>query len=226
MNNRESLLLDRLCKSYKKDNQEIKAVVDFSLQIKAGEITAICGPSGCGKTSLLLLSGGLLTPDSGRVLAEGREISRLNADGKARWRSTYCGFVFQQYHLVPYLSVKENILAPELALGRNEDRRERAGELCRILGLDERKQHYPGELSAGEKQRVALARALITEPAVLLADEITGNLDEPNSQMVLNLLREYSLRGGSVLMVTHDLKAADAADRIIHMEKGKIAEDG
>ena len=181
MENEETLVLDRLCKKYRKDDLEIRAVVDFSLQLKKGEIAAICGPSGCGKTTLLLLAGGLMTPDKGSVLAGGRDISSLDADGKARWRSAYCGFVFQQYHLVPYLSVYENILASELALGQDEKRRERAGELCGLLGLEERKNHFPGELSAGEKQRVALARALFTGPAVILADEITGNLDTPNS---------------------------------------------
>jgi len=224
MKNSEVLVLDQLCKSYKKEDLEIKAVENFSLKLKSGEITAVCGPSGCGKTSLLLLAGGLLTPDSGRILADNRNIADMNPNGKALWRSAFCGFVFQQYHLVPYLTVYENILASELALGRNENRRKRADELCDFLGLIDRKKHFPGELSAGEKQRVALARALFTKPSVLLADEITGNLDDPNRDLVLKLLKDYSGEGGSVLMVTHDSKAADAADRIVLMKKGKMIE--
>lgn len=222
MSNSEVLVLDRLYKSYVKENQSIKAVENFSLKLNPGEITAVCGPSGCGKTSLLLLAGGLLTPDSGSVLAGGTNIVSLSPNGKARWRSTYCGFVFQQYHLVPYLTVYENMLASELALGWDKKRRKKADSLCDFLGLNDRKKHFPGELSAGEKQRVALARALFTTPSVLLADEITGNLDDPNTDLVLKLLRDFSGSGGSVLLVTHDNKAADAADRIVFMEKGEM----
>ena len=214
--------MDHLYKTYTKENRKIRAVVDFSLELHSGEITAVCGPSGCGKTSLLLLAGGLLTPDSGKVIADGTDIVGLNANNKALWRSSFCGFVFQQYHLVPYLTVFENILAAELALGQDKERRKRADELCCLLGLDDRKKHYPGELSAGEKQRTALARSLFTNPPLLFADEITGNLDDPNVDLVLGLLAKYCSEGGAVLMVTHDRKAAAAADRIVQMEKGKI----
>ena len=222
MNKSTVMALDHLYKSYTKENREIKAVEDFSLDLHSGEMTAVCGPSGCGKTSLLLLAGGLLTPDRGRILAGGTNIVSLNANKKALWRSTYCGFVFQQYHLIPYLTVYENMLAAELALGQDKKRRQRAAELCGMLGMDDRKSHFPGELSAGEKQRTALARALFTNPSVLFADEITGNLDDPNVDLVLGLLKKYCSEGGAVLMVTHDRKAADAADKIINMEKGKI----
>jgi len=219
------MVLDHLHKNYTKDEREIKAVDDFSLELHSGGITAVCGPSGCGKTSLLLLAGGLLTPDSGRILAEGANIVCLNTNKKALWRSTYCGFVFQQYHLIPYLTVHENILAAELALGQDEERRKRADELCSVLGMDDRKKHFPGELSAGEKQRTALARALFTRPAVLFADEITGNLDALTGALVLSLLKNYCTDGGAVLMVTHDGKAAAAADKVVLMEKGKIIDN-
>ncbi len=222
MNKSTVMALDHLYKSYTKETREIRAVGDFCLDLQSGEITAVCGPSGCGKTSLLLLAGGLLTPDSGRIMAGGTNIVSLNTNKKALWRSTYCGFVFQQYHLIPYLTVYENILAAELALGQDKKRRQRAAELCGMLGMDDRKSHFPGELSAGEKQRTALARALFTRPSVLFADEITGNLDDPNVDLVLGLLKNYCSAGGAVLMVTHDHKAANAADKIIKMEKGKI----
>ena len=225
MNEEKVMVLDHLHKSYRKNEQEIRAVDDFSLDLRGGEIIAVCGPSGCGKTSLLLLAGGLLAPDSGRVLAGGRNIVGMNANQKAQWRSTYCGFVFQQYHLVPYLTVYENILAPELALGKDEQRRKGADELCAALGIDDRRNHYPGELSAGEKQRTALARALFPGPAVLFADEITGNLDGKNADLVLGLLNKYRDEGGAVLLVTHDDKAAAAADRAIKMEQGRIIKD-
>ena len=223
MNKSTVMAMNHLYKTYTKENREIRAVVDFSLELRGGEITAVCGPSGCGKTSLLLLAGGLLTPDSGRVIAGGTDIAGLSTNSKALWRASFCGFVFQQYHLVPYLTVYENILAAELALGQDKKRRERADELCSLLGLDDRKKHFPGELSAGEKQRTALARALFTNPPLLFADEITGNLDDPNVDLVLGLLTKYCSGGGSVLMVTHDSKAAAAAGRIVQMEKGKIA---
>jgi len=220
------MVLDHLCKSYLKEGRKIKAVEDFSTTLRPGEINAVCGPSGCGKTSLLLLAGGLLSPDSGRVLAEGENISALNANRKAQWRSRYCGFVFQQYHLVPYLTVYENIISPELALGKTAGKRAEAERLCTDLGLNDRKHHFPGELSAGEKQRTALARALYPGPKIILADEITGNLDSRNARLVLDLLAEYRNRGGAVLMVTHDSSAAAEADRIISMEEGRIIHDG
>lgn len=221
----EVMVLDHLSKNYRKEGRSIRAVDDFSISISPGEINAVCGPSGCGKTSLLLLAGGLLTPDSGRILAEGKEISVLNSNQKALWRSRYCGFVFQQYHLVPYLTVYENIISPELALGRSTNRRMEADQLCADLGLDDRKHHFPGELSAGEKQRTALARALFPGPKIVFADEITGNLDDKNARLVLDLLATYRNGGGAVLMVTHDSSAAAEADRIINMEQGKIIHD-
>ena len=174
------------------------------------------GPSGSGKTTCLLIAGGLLRPDSGRVLVDGHDLHAMTRNQLAAFRSQNIGFVFQQYHLIPYLSVLENILAPEAAQGRtNSDGRGRA--LAEQFGLEHRLDHTPAELSSGEKQRTALARALLFRPKILLADEITGNLDHVNAQIVLGYLREYVKTGGSVLLVTHDREIARQADRVEYL---------
>jgi ABC-type lipoprotein export system ATPase subunit len=158
----------------------------------------------------------LLHPDSGRALLDGHDLHAMSRNQRAAFRSQNIGFVFQQYHLIPYLSVLENILAPEAAQGRN-DGRTRARELAGQFGLDHRLDHTPAELSSGEKQRTALARALLFRPKVVLADEITGNLDHGNAQLVLSYLREYVKTGGSVLLVTHDREIATQADRVEYL---------
>jgi ABC-type lipoprotein export system ATPase subunit len=208
------LEIRNLCKSFAKNSTPLHILENINLTISQGEYVAVQGPSGCGKTTLLLAAGGLLRPDKGEVLVNHQNIYALNADKRAIFRAQNIGFVFQQYHLIPYLTVLENVLTPVVA--RNETgSTNRGSELLEQFGLLHRLNHLPAELSAGEKQRVALARALLFLPPVLLADEITGNLDDKNANLVLNYLKDYVRNGGAVLLVTHSQQAALQADRHI-----------
>ncbi len=202
--------------------QDVRALAGVSLHVRPGEFTAVHGPSGCGKTTLLLVAGGLLAPDSGRVEVGGEDLYALSPGRRARVRAAKIGFVFQQFHLLPYLSVLENVLAPTLAL-RTGGAEGRARELLERLGLGPRARHKPNELSAGEQQRTALARALLNKPGLLLADEPTGNLDEAAAEEVLKGLEEFARSGGAVLLVTHNPKAVARAGRALRMENGKLA---
>lgn len=207
------LLLERVAKTYPKGGRRITALAPMDLEVHPGRFIAVQGPSGSGKTTCLLIAGGLLRPDSGRVLLDGHDLHAMTRNQLAAFRSRNIGFVFQQYHLIPYLSVLENILAPEAAQGRTSSHA-RGRELAEQFGLAHRLDHTPAELSSGEKQRTALARALLFQPKVLLADEITGNLDHANAQVVLGYLREHVKTGGSVLLVTHDREVARQADAV------------
>ena len=208
-------------KTYQGASGQVLAVDGVSLSVDGGEFVAVQGPSGCGKSTMLLIAGGLLTPESGSVQIGGEDPYVLTADARSKFRADNIGFVFQQFHLVPYLSVLDNALAPSIATGA-KDAEQRARELLDQFGLSHRLEHTPGELSSGERQRTALARALLNEPKVLLADEPTGNLDTENATEVLKHLREFAASGGAVLLVTHDAQAAAAADRIIHLRDGKL----
>ena len=210
------LLLERVVKTYPKGNLRITALAPIDLTVGPGEFVALRGPSGSGKTTCLLVAGGLLHPDSGQVLVDGHDFYAMPRNRLASFRAQNIGFVFQQYHLIPYLTVLENILAPEAAWGR-QDNRARGILLAEQFGLAHRLDHTPAELSSGEKQRTALARALLFKPKVILADEVTGNLDQANAQIVLGYLREYVGTGGSVLLVTHDREIAAQADRVEHL---------
>jgi putative ABC transport system ATP-binding protein len=210
------LLLKRLVKTYLKGKRRITALAPIDLTVSAGQFVAVEGPSGGGKTTCLLVAGGLLRPDSGKVLLDGHDLYAMTRNQLATFRAQNIGFVFQQYHLIPYLNVLENILAPEAAQGRT-DSQDRARKLAGQFGLDHRLDHTPAELSAGEKQRTALARALLFQPKILLADEITGNLDHRNAEVVLGYLREYVKTGGSVLLVTHDREIAKTADVVEYL---------
>ena len=207
------LVLERVVKTYPKGNRPVTALALIDLTIDAGQFIAVQGPSGSGKTTCLLIAGGLLRPDSGRVLLDGHDLHTMTRNQLAAFRARNIGFVFQQYHLIPYLSVLENILAPEVAQGRT-DGQARGRLLAGQFGLEHRLDHTPAELSSGEKQRTALARALLFRPKILLADEITGNLDHANAQVVLGYLKEHVKTGGSVLLVTHDRQIARQADRV------------
>jgi putative ABC transport system ATP-binding protein len=207
------LLLESVVKTYPKNGRRITALASIDLTVHAGQFVAVQGASGSGKTTCLLIAGGLLHPDSGKVVLSGHDIYAMTRNQLAAFRSQNIGFVFQQYHLIPYLTVLENILAPE-AVQRRSSNRERGRELAEQFGLAHRLDHTPGELSSGEKQRAALARALLFRPKILLADEITGNLDHANAQIVLGYLREYVKSGGAVLLVTHDGEIARQADVI------------
>jgi len=214
--------IENLCKSYSGPKGDVAAVDGVSLRIGGGEFVAVQGPSGCGKTTLLLAAGALLQPTRGRVLLNGQDPYSLSTGRRARFRAVNVGFVFQQFHLVPYLDVLDNILAPTLALGTNGHARDRAHELAAQFGLTGRLRHVPAALSTGERQRVALARALLNNPKLLLADEPTGNLDEENGRMVLRCLAQFAGAGAAVLLVTHEPRAGDHAGRVVRMDGGRI----
>ncbi len=210
-----------LNKKYRVGEKVIRAAEDVSLTVDSGEFVAVRGPSGCGKTTLLLMAGGLMAPDSGTVRVLDQDPYVLKPDARARFRAQNIGFVFQQFHLVPYLHVLDNVLAPALAANL-PDAKQRAMHLLERFGLTDRLHHVPSELSTGERQRTALSRALLLEPKLLLADEPTGNLDRENADLVLNCLSEFAQQGGGVLLVTHDQHAAEAAHRTAQITQGKL----
>lgn len=209
-------------KHFRRPDGVVRAVEGVSLQIGAGEFVAVQGPSGSGKTTLLMAAGVLMQPDSGAVVIAGEEPYKLSAEQRAGFRAAHIGFVFQQFHLVHYLNVLDNVLTAALALPA-ADAKERARGLIERFGLSSRVGHVPSELSTGERQRVALARALLNRPKLLLADEPTGNLDEENGRLVLDCLAGFAKEGGAVLLVTHDPKAAQVSHRALRMENGKLA---
>jgi len=229
------LTLSNLSLEYRGRARAVQALDDVSLTVGAGELVVVRGPSGCGKTSLLLAAGGLLAPDRGRAEVAGRDLYSLSPNERAAQRGQAIGFVFQQFHLIPYLTVLDNVRAPSLAQP-GADSGHRAAELLERFGLGERAEHLPAELSTGEQQRVALARALYNQPRVLLADEPTGNLDPANAQIILQCLSDWSRDtgardaatrdGGAVLVVTHDAAAEPFADRIERMNRGQLATQG
>lgn len=218
------LKLHTVNKTFSTPAGRIRAVIDCSLTVAKGEFVAVCGPSGCGKSTLMLMAGGLLRPDSGTLMIDGVDIYGLAPSARAKARAASVGFVFQQFHLLPYLSAYDNIRVPAMAL-TEKDAREvgvRTEELLRKLGLEQRRDHVPARLSVGEQQRVGLGRALVNKPSVVLADEPTGNLDPASIKAALACLGDYVTSGGSVLLVTHDDRAARAAGRVVQMEQGKI----
>ena len=219
-------LLDsqKVSKPYQGRSGSVTAANDVSISLDEGEFVAVRGPSGCGKSTLLLVAGGLLAPDSGSVVVAGEEPYLMSSDARSNFRAANIGFVFQQFHLVPYLSVLENVLAPAIAMRgtRDDVAFNRARSLVVQFGLEHRIDHVPGELSSGERQRTALARALLNSPKLLLADEPTGNLDEENAELVLNHLAEFAAGGGAVLLVTHDPKAAAKAGRTVFLKDGQV----
>ena len=215
--------LDHITKSFTGPKGRVIALNDVSMSLASGELLAVRGPSGCGKSTLLLTAAGLLKPDYGNVLYQERDNPYdLTPDKRSTLRAELIGFVFQQYHLIPYLTVKENIVIPSLTAAVN-DPDALAHELISRFGLEARTDHVPNQLSTGEKQRTALARALFNNPKVIMADEPTGNLDDENADIVLNHLKRYADEGGSVLLVTHSARAADYATRTLNMKDGSIS---
>lgn len=214
------LAINQLGKSFPSAAGDVHAVRDVSLEVAAGELVTLRGPSGCGKSTLLMAAGGLLEPTSGSVEINGTDLYSLGQDGRAQFRAENIGFVFQQFHLIPYLDVRDNILAASLATARAED--ERVDELLEIFGLQQRAHHVPAALSTGEKQRTAMARALLNNPKLILADEPTGNLDQDNAEALLEQLSGFSGKGGAVLLVTHDARVDDHAGRTIEISDGNL----
>ena len=217
------LQLQEITMTYSGAQGQVKAVDSLSLSVEDGQSVAIRGPSGCGKTTLLLIAGSLLRPSSGTVLIDDVDPYHLSADQRSSFRAKNIGFVFQQFHLVPYLNVLQNILTADIPL-RHPQAKSRAEELIEQFGLQSRVRHVPAELSVGEKQRVAMARAVFHSPKLLLADEPTGNLDPENAAIVLDALRAYATDGATVLMVTHAPDAAERAHRIVTMDQGRFVE--
>ncbi len=212
-------------KTYHIGKVDVPALRGVSLEVEKGEFVSIVGPSGSGKSTLFYILGGLTHADSGRVLIDGTDFTALSDSARTRMRKSKIGFVFQKFNLLPTLTAKGNIdIAQDIAGKRNGNRNhEYIDRITRLLGIDQRLEHRPSELSGGEQQRVALARALVTQPAIVLADEPTGNLDSQNSEIVLKMLRQSNQElGQTVLMITHNPEAATYGDRIIHMRDGSI----
>jgi putative ABC transport system ATP-binding protein len=215
-----------LSKYYVRGEQIIPVLVDIDLDVFAGDFLALMGPSGSGKSTLLNMIAGIDKPASGELRIAGVDIVSLADADLAAWRATNVGFIFQFYNLMPVLTAYQNIELPLMltSLSRSE-RRERVETALTLVGLSDRQDHYPGELSGGQQQRVAIARALITDPILIVADEPTGDLDRVTAGEILGLLDRLNRElGKTVLMVTHDPKAAEAAHRIIHLEKGVLVD--
>jgi putative ABC transport system ATP-binding protein len=212
-----------LTRTYGDGATAVAPLQGLDLSFAPGTFTAVMGPSGSGKTTFLNCAGALETPTHGRVLIDGRDITDLNENRRTRVRRERIGFVFQSFHLMPYLTAKQNVALPLRLAGRRPDRR-RVADLLDRVGLADRTDHLPGELSGGQQQRVAIARALVTEPAVILADEPTGALDSRTAASVLALLRSTVRElGATVVMVTHDPVAAAFADAVVFLVDGRAA---
>ena len=218
----EILKVEHLTKKYGKGESEVIAVNDISFSVKKGEFIAIVGSSGSGKSTLLHLIGGVDKPTSGKVFIEGKDIYSLNDDDLAIFRRRQVGLIYQFYNLIPILNVEENITLPCDLDGKKVDER-KLGELLKTLGLEDRKKHLPNQLSGGQQQRVSIGRSLINDPAIVLADEPTGNLDSKSSQEIVELLKLSNKKyNQTIIMITHNLEIAKIADRVIKIEDGKI----
>ena len=221
----EILKVENLNKTYGKGENQVKAVDNISFSVEKGEFVAIIGASGSGKSTLLHLIGGVDRPTSGKVFIDGKDIYTLNDDNLAIFRRRQIGLIYQFYNLIPVLNVAENITLPTKLDGRYVDER-RLNDLLKTLGLEKRKYNLPNQLSGGQQQRVSIGRAMMNEPALMLADEPTGNLDSKASEEIISLLRLSNKKyNQTVIVITHDEKIALEADRIITIDDGKIIKD-
>ena len=221
----EILKVENLTKIYGKDKTQVVALDHVSFSVEKGEFVAIVGASGSGKSTLLHLMGGVDTPTSGIVYVDGKDIYSLSSDNLAIFRRREVGLIYQFYNLIPILNVEENILLPLELDNRKVDKFE-LNELLKILGLQNRRKHLPNELSGGQQQKTSIGRALITKPAIVLADEPTGNLDSKSSEEVVELLKKMNKEyKQTIIMITHNLDIAAVADRIITIEDGKIVKE-
>ncbi len=221
----ELLRIEHLTKVYGQGDNEVRALDDISFTVEKGQFLAIVGPSGSGKSTLLHILGGVDRPTSGKVYLDGQDVFAQKEDQLAIFRRRQVGLIYQFYNLIPVLNVRENLSLPVLMDGRKVDEAY-LQELVSILGLTDREHHLPNQLSGGQQQRVSIGRALMNSPAVVLADEPTGNLDSKNSQEIMELLKLSNRRYGQTLIViTHDESIALQADRILTMEDGKIVKD-
>jgi putative ABC transport system ATP-binding protein len=215
-----------LVKSYQRGDQIVPVLQDITLNIPKGDFIALMGPSGSGKSTLLNLIAGIDKPDSGILRIDGEDITRLNEAELADWRSSHVGFIFQFYNLMPVLNAYENVELPLLLTGLSRsERRERVEMTLGMVGLAERMDHHPNELSGGQQQRVAIARAIVTDPALIVADEPTGDLDRKSAEDILGLLRTLNSElNKTVIMVTHDPHAVQSARTVTHLEKGVLVD--
>lgn len=219
------LEVTNLCKTYGKGDTMVKALDNVSFSVEKGEFLAIIGPSGSGKSTLLHILGGVDVPTSGSVVINQTDISNLDETALAIFRRRQIGLIYQFYNLIPILTVQENLTLPLLLDGRKPDKKQ-IDTLVKRLGLENRLDHLPNQLSGGQQQRVSIVRALVNNPALMLADEPTGNLDSENSKEIISLLRQFNKEfNQTVIIITHDEKIANSADRVITIEDGKITGD-
>jgi putative ABC transport system ATP-binding protein len=220
------LRTENLTKHYKIGKVDVPALRGVSIEITDGEFVAIMGPSGCGKSTLLHLMGGLLSPTSGTIIIDGEDLSRVSDAKRTDIRRRKIGFVFQRFNLFPTLTAEGNLKLAEKIHNKDGGRPEKRREVLRLLRLEDKMHHKPLEMSGGEQQRVALARAIINNPAIILADEPTGNLDTENSQIVLEMFRELNQKfGQTIVMITHNPEAAAACSRVIRMRDGRVVDE-
>ncbi len=218
------VLLENLTKVYQQGEISVVALDDITLQVRSSEFLTLMGPSGSGKSTLLHVIAGIDRPTSGRCIVQGIDLAQLTESELADWRNQNVGFVFQTFNLIPVLTAFENVELPLLLTGLSRrERRKRVETALELVGLAARARHLPRQLSGGEEQRVAIARALVTDPALIVADEPTGNLDAHSAQQVLEVLSSLNrVAGKTVIMVTHDPKAAAYGTRTVHLEKGRL----
>jgi len=224
---KQSLLkLDGVSKIFLTDEVETHALSGVHLEIREGEYVAIAGPSGCGKSTLLAILGLLDTPSEGQYLLHGKPVTDLSAAERAKVRNREIGFIFQSFNLIGDLTVYENVELPLVYRGMpSSERKERVAQALERVAMAHRTKHYPSQLSGGQQQRVAVARALVGKPAILLADEPTGNLDSQNGESVMGLLRELHRDGSTICMVTHDTRFARHAERTVHLFDGRVVRE-
>jgi putative ABC transport system ATP-binding protein len=220
------ITIDHVTKIYRRGVEEIVVLKDLALRVPEGEYLALMGPSGSGKTTLLNLIAGIDAPTQGQIVVAGVDIARLSQSQLARWRAESVGFIFQLYNLIPVLTAFENVELPLLLTHLSKkERRQHVETALSIVGLADRMKHYPRQLSGGQEQRVAIARAIVTDPKLLVADEPTGDLDAKSGEEVLTLLNRLNKEfGKTIVMVTHDPKAAAHAHRLVHLEKGVLVD--
>jgi putative ABC transport system ATP-binding protein len=216
--------VDHVTKSYRRDRIEIPVLRDISIDVPTGEFLALMGPSGSGKTTLLNLIAGIDRPDTGKVVVNGTDIDLLGESELARWRARHVGFIFQFYNLLPVLTAFENVELPLLLTGLSrKEKREHVEAALNLVGLADRIHHYPKQLSGGQEQRVAIARAIVTDPTILVADEPTGDLDKVSAGEIMDLLDRLNKEfKKTIVMVTHDPRAAEKAHKAMHLDKGEL----
>jgi putative ABC transport system ATP-binding protein len=219
--------IDHVEKVYRRDQIEVPVLLGINLDIPESEYVALMGPSGSGKTTLLNLIAGIDSPTRGKIIVGGRDIATMGQTELARWRSSTVGFIFQLYNLLPVLTAFENVELPLLLTRlKKSERRKHVETALSIVGLADRMDHYPRQLSGGQEQRVAIARAIVSDPQILVADEPTGDLDAKSGEEILELLRRLNEEfGKTIVMVTHDPKAAGRAHRMVHLDKGVLHAD-